>query len=119
MLTWTLQLYKAENASKPGTQDITILWAVLLRTCTLVGADGIPAGKSQGQSAGGLSTNVAHLASLWQLPGLKPTLHEPQVLPWLQPQWHPLSVYRGCLRPPDREAEKSHLQNYFDHDLYL
>lgn len=119
MLTWTLQLFKAENASKPGTQDITIPWAIWLRTCTLVGADGIPAGKSQGQSAGGLSTNMAHLASPRQLPGLRPTVREPRVLPWLQPQWHPLSVYRGCFRPLDREAGKSHLQDYPDHVLYL
>lgn len=59
MLTWTLQLFKAEKASKPGTQDILIPWAVLFRTCTLTGADGIPAGwRSQGQSAGSLNTNL-------------------------------------------------------------
>jgi len=108
-----LQLFKAENASKPGIQDITIPWAVRLRTRTLVGADGIPAGKSQVQSAGGLSTNVARLASPRQLPGLSPTVREPQVLPWLQPQHHPLSTYCGCFRPLDREAVKSHLQDYF------
>lgn len=43
MLTLTLQLLKAEKASKPGTQDITIPWPVLLRTSTRRGADGIPA----------------------------------------------------------------------------
>lgn len=68
MLTWTLQLFKAEKASKPGTQDTTIPWAVRLRTRTLVGAEGIPAGKSQGKSAGGLSPNAAPLAPPQQLP---------------------------------------------------
>lgn len=119
MFTWTLQLFKAENASKPGTQDITIPWAVRLRTRTLAGADGIPAGKSQGRSAGGLSTNVAPLLSPRQLPGLRPTVRKPWVLPWLQLQWQPLSVNCGGFRPLDREAEKSHLQDYFDHVLYL
>lgn len=66
-----------------------------------------------------LSTNAARLASPWQLLGLSPTVCEPQVLPWLQPQQHPLAVYCGCFRPLEREAEKSHLQDYFEHVLYL
>lgn len=62
-LTCTLQLFSAENASKPGTQDITMLWPVWLRTRSPEGADGIPAGKRRGQSDGGLNSNMAHLDS--------------------------------------------------------
>lgn len=101
MLTWTLQLFKAEKASKPGTQDILIPWAVLLRTCTLTGADGIPAGRSQGQSVS------------W-----KPK-HKPGTVafPWSSQssECDPTSEFCGCAGPPDREAQKCHFQNYFGH----
>lgn len=96
MPTWTLQLFKAEKASKPGTQDIPIPWAVLLRTCTLTGADGIPAGRSQGQ------------------PKHK---HGMVAFPWSSQgsACDPTSYFCGCAGPPDREAQKCHFQDYFGH----
>lgn len=94
MLTWTLQLFKAEKASKPGTQDTTMPWAVWLRTRRLAGAEGIPAGKSQGKSAGGRSPKAAPPASPRQPPVRAPAQ------PWLQLQ------------------EAAHLQDGFARVLY-